>query len=185
MISIWFSAETYFNDNLYLSNPETPEEKFVVQNDLFIMRTRYMLGVMTVLQINKLFGGKNDDFSFKKFLDALLNSHEDSEWKDKISIELIKEWKKQLNEQIITNCIKKVNVLRNQYFAHSDRNPEPFENLIMKSEEMKELLKFCEDILLKISVDVFKQYYHTETADAEKANGILKRLSVHVIKKQY
>ena len=184
MISLWYSAETYFKDNMYLLKPDTTEEKVVAENDLFIKRTRYALGVMSVLQINKLFGGDNDDFSLKKFLNKLLNNHRNSEWKSKVSIDLIKEWQKELNEQTITDCIKKVNGLRDQYYAHSDRNPEPFENLIVKSEEMKKLLKFCKDILLKISVDVFNQYYWTMISDTEKASGILKRLSVYIIKRE-
>lgn len=66
MISIWYSAKTYFQDNKYLLNPDTKEEKIVAQNDLFIKRARYALGVMSVIQLNKLFGGENDDFTLKK-----------------------------------------------------------------------------------------------------------------------
>jgi hypothetical protein len=139
---------------------------------------------MSVMQINKLFGGDNDDFSFKKFLNKLLNNHKNSEWKDKISIKLIKVWQENLNDQTIIDCKNKVNGLRDQYYAHSDRTPEVFETLIMKSDDIKNLLKFCEDILLKISVDVFGQYYWSLSSETEKASGILKRLSVHVIKKE-
>jgi hypothetical protein len=45
MISIWYSAKIYFNDHIYLLNPDTTEEKVVAQNDLFIKRARYVLGV--------------------------------------------------------------------------------------------------------------------------------------------
>lgn len=184
MISISYSAETYFNDNMYLLNPDTIEEKVVAQNDLFIKRSRYALGVMSVLQINKLFGGDNDDYSLKKFLNKLLNNHRNSEWKDRLSLGLIKEWQNKLSEQTMVDSIKRVNGLRDQYFAHSDRNPVEFETLVLKSEEMKTLLKFCNDVLLKISVDVFNEYRFSIVSDTDKASGILKRLSVHVIKNE-
>lgn len=184
MISIWYSAETYFRDNMYLLEPETEEEKVVAHYDLFIKRARYALGVMSVLQLYKLYGGDNDDFSIKKFLNKLLNTHKNSEWKEKIPLNSIKSWQTELQEQTMAENITKVKGLRDQYYAHSDRNPEAFEKLVMKSDEMRKLLKFCEDVLLKISVDVFNQYYYSMISETEKASGILKRLSVHVTKKE-
>jgi hypothetical protein len=185
MISIYFSAKSSFNDNLYLLNPDTTEEKVVAYHDLFIKRARYALGVLSILEISKLFGGNNDAFSFNKFLNKLKINYNNSEWKDKLSLELILEWNKELDEQSMKDCISKVKSLRNQYFAHSDRNPENFENLIMKSEEMIRLLKFCETVLLKISVDIFGQYYYSFTSETEKASGILQRLSIYVKKNKY
>ena len=184
MISISYTAEIYFNDNMYLLNPETTEEKVVAANDLFIKRARYALGVMSVIQINKLFGGDNDDFSLKKFLSKLLNNHINSEWKDKISVDLIREWQSKLIEPKMVDAIKKVKGLRDQYYAHSDRNPEEFEKLIIKSEEMKNLLQFSNEVLLRISTDVFNQYRYAIVSDTDKASGILKRLSVYVDKKE-
>jgi hypothetical protein len=183
MLSISYSAELYFNDNMYLLNPDTKEEQVVAQNDLFIRRARYALGVMSILQINKLFGGKNDHFSLRKLLNTLLNNHRSSEWKEKIAVDLIKEWQAKLEELPMVECIKKINGLRNNYYAHSDRQPEALERLIVHTEEMKMLLKFCNEVLLKISVDVFNQYKYSVISDTQKASGILKRLSVHVVKK--
>jgi hypothetical protein len=183
MISIVYSAKTYFNDNVYLLNPDTNEEKIVAENDLFIRRARYALGAMSIIQINKLFGSDNDDFSINKLLNNLLNNHRNSEWKDKISIDLIRDWKSRLNENSMIESIAKVNGLRNQYFAHSDRNPEAIEKLLVQSEEMESLLSFCDEILFKISVDVFNEYRYDIVSDTAKASGILKRLTIHVVKK--
>ena len=74
MLSIWYSAKTYFNDNIYLLNPDTAEERDIVLNDLFLLRAKYSASVMTVLEMHKLFGGKNDDFTFEKLFNKLINN---------------------------------------------------------------------------------------------------------------
>ena len=48
---------------------------------------------------------------------------------------------------------------------------------------MQNLLKFTNDVLFKISVDVFVQYYYDVPSETDKASGILQRLAVHVVKK--
>lgn len=180
--SIYSRSVDCFLDYQYLIKPNTNEELKIAEIDPFIINVKLLLVEKSILQVNKLFGCENDDYSFRKLLNKLLHNHKNSEWKNKISKEKIKEWQMKLNEESLLVLIKKINNYRSGYLAHTDRTPEPFENIMMNQEEMTNLYKICEDIFNEIrSSFVDNMKYGTCINKTRNANDILLKLDYFYI----
>lgn len=90
--NILFKAVLFSNDSFYLSQPATSKELELANKDMFIHKVRYSYWIISVLEMYKLYGGENDCFTIKKLLNKLLNSYTNSEWKDMLKKETIKNW---------------------------------------------------------------------------------------------
>jgi len=181
MLSLWMSAQLAFDDYKYLRNPDTEIERAVVEHDPYIQRSTYIQGVFCVLQLSKIFGGKNDDFSLRKLLNKLLNEHRGSPWSDKLALTTIKEWIAELEADPIAQSAKRLSDMRDKHFAHSDRNAPPIEDLITSFwTDAPILLAFADRVVGHISLEVCEQYYYTYGPSTAQASDILKRLTIHL-----
>lgn len=183
LLKIYTSSEISYNDNLYLSNPKTIVEKVVAENELFIKRAKFALGVLSILELNILFENKNNDYSLVRLLNMLLNNYKDSEWRNFLSKPVIKKWIDEYNSTEIQKSIGKIKTIRDQYFAHKDRTAVDFNSLLLTITEVENLFNYCKKVLYGIKLTVFKEYtYDVFPNETSNASNILNKLS-YLVKK--
>lgn len=180
--AIYFTAKGFYYECRYLFLPETDEEKFILESEPFLQKARILFWSMSIIELCKLFGGKNDSFTMEKLLNTLLNNYKNSEWKNKISKEQIVEWKQKITTH--EKHIKKIRKLRDEYYSHAQRNPEvPYLELYKDNGEIEELLRFAKEVLEKLRFELLKNRYSYEmVSDYETAKSFLKKMKQYVTK---
>lgn len=173
-VNILAKAIIFYDNGKYLNSPETKEEKEFANNSFFIRRTRYSYWVLTVLELCKLFGKKGDHFTINKLLNKLLASHKTTPWRDKLSEEQIHNWQLKLGDQRTICNIDKLHGLRDQYYAHSDKEPErEIRELTPEYKEIEYLIDLSKEIIKEIQYKVFDIHQVFENIENQKANNIL------------
>jgi len=172
---ILVKARDFFEYSKYLNSPETEELKNIANRHTFIRKSRYAFWVVSVLEIMKLFGSKNDEFRFEKLINKLIHNHSKSEWRTYISRDQIKSFESELKSDKITTVISNLKELRDKYYAHSDRNAEEeIDRFVPTFVEFELLLEFSERIINTLSqnMSVIQTHFHS----ARKTN-VLKALN--------
>lgn len=161
----------------YLNKPKTEAEKELADSNLFIRKARYAYWVLSVLELNKLYGKQHDDYTFKKLVEKLLLDYQKVPWSNRLSLELIYNWRDKLNDQKIIETIKKLHALRDNYYAHSDKNPkDDIQVLTPEYDQIESLIELGKDIIFEIKSNVFGVHQLLEVRGTENANNILNQL---------
>ena len=100
------------------------ETHIVITRSNFLKRLRGSLYELSVVELAKLFSHKNsnDDYSIFKLLKVLQNNLQQSEWANKINSSEIQDLESALTSPAMDLKVKKLMELRNQHFAHTDKD---------------------------------------------------------------
>ena len=121
--NIWhiyhFSRECY-NIATYFVNPSTQEEKEIFRNDNSLSFVQHIFFRTAIIELNKLSNNANNDiYNIHKYLRSLICSKNEN-----LPIDKIRSWENALEE--LKDSIQLVNILRNKFYAHSDKEPTNF-----------------------------------------------------------
>lgn len=175
---IHFKANLFFIDSKYLNAPASDKEKNVADKSSFIRKVRYAYWVLSVLELCKIYGKSNDHYSMEKLINKLWNNYSSSDWNTLLSKEDIVRIRENYNRQEIQTIIKKLRGLRDEYYAHLDRNPKKtISDYTPNYIEVETLLKLHESFLKEISLKVFKTEIQFKNPSFGSADGILHNLA--------
>jgi hypothetical protein len=181
MLSLCSSAKLSFDDCLYMRNTANPEERAVIENDVYVQRSMFVHGVFAVLQITKLFGGKNDDYAIAKLLNKLFEAQPQAAWRDKLDRARIQGWQDKLASPEVSDPAQRLRTLRDKHFAHADKGTPSLDGELRSFwTDMPILLDLADEIAGAVSVDVCGQYYYHVLPESTRASSVLKRLSIHL-----
>jgi len=177
---IHFKANLFFSDSKYLNDPASDEERNVAGKSSFIRKVRYAYWVLSVLEFCKIYGKSNDHYSMEKLINKLWNNYSNSEWNTLLSKEDIARIRENYNRQEIQTIIVKLRGLRDEYYAHLDRNPKKTINDYTPNyHEVETLLNLHESFLKEVSLKVFSTEILFNNPSSGRADGILQNLAEH------
>lgn len=82
-----------------------------------------------------------------------------------------------MNSDHIKTTRTKISVQRNNYFAHTDKNPDiKLENVQLSFDDIDELLKITEAIIFDLKANCLNAHSDFEVAGMEQAGVLLKGL---------
>ncbi len=126
----------------------------------------------TIVEMHKIFNEK-DTFSLPKIINKLINNYNRITWFNKPAKKELNRLKKSLTDSPIIKTVEKVKIIRDQYLAHKDRNPE---KTVLALDEINFLQEFSE----KLSNTIGNFLYGTSTGyviqEKHLISGILLKL---------
>ncbi len=133
---------------------------------------RQALYYRTIVEMHKVFNEK-DTFSLPKIINKLINNYNRITWFSKPAKKELNRLKKSLTDSPIIKTVEKVKIIRDQYLAHKDRNPE---KTVLALDEINFLQEFSE----KLSNTIGNFLYGTSTGyviqEKHLISGILLKL---------
>lgn len=178
ILLIHFDAKYYLKDAQYLINPHTNEEKEAAINNSIVKRIINAFWQLGIIEIAKLFQkSKNQHYNLLNYLEELIANYNAYDWIKDLPKEKLENWLALLNSAKMAAIIKKVSTQRDNYFAHTDKNPETkFENIQLTFTEINELLKLTESIIYELEAYCLKVEMDLEISGMECAGNILEAL---------
>jgi len=175
ILNIHFDAKYYFRDVKYLNNPDTTTEKEIAVNALFIRRIRIAFWRLGVIEIAKLFQkSKNQHYNLANYLEELIRNYDEYGWIKEIPLDMLNNWLSQLNSQQVKNVIDRLCIQRDNFFAHTDKNPRiKLENAQLTFEEVEDLINLTESIIYDLKACCFKTHSDFEITGLDNAGNIL------------
>lgn len=171
ILNIYLNAKVFFLDTEYLYNPNTDEERDVINRNLFLRRTRISAWRSSVLELCKLFQeNKNEHYNLIGFLEKLKINHSDSEWKKKMPLDKIINFLENINNPKLSSIRKKLKILRDEEIAHTDRNSK---QIVITFSDIKILLRLSEKIIIELKKYYLDTTLELELPESEKAGDIL------------
>lgn len=124
ILQIHFDAKYYFKDVKYLNNPETSGEGLAAVDNFIIRRICIAFWRLGIIEIAKLFlKSRNQHYNLLYYIESIIFGYENYSWIRNIKKEKLEEWQTKLNSERIKSIRDKISVQRNNYFAHTDKNP--------------------------------------------------------------
>jgi len=177
IFTILYRAVLFYRDAYYLNNPDSIEETVIANSSSFIKRTRYAYWFVAVIELCKLFGKKNDNFSLYKLLNILCNNFKSSEWYSIQNLQTIKDLQGKINSTEIQTLINNLHGIRDKYYAHSDKNPEKsLEEYTPEFLEVDKLIELSKQIITRIALDLCNIQFIIEHPGKRRASNILEDL---------
>lgn len=147
--NIWqiyhFSRECY-DIATYFVNPSTKEEKEIFRNDNSLSFVQHIFFRTALIELNKLTNDSNNDvYNIHKYLRNFRCSKNIN-----LPDERIASWENRLEE--LKDSINHVYLLRNKFYAHSDKDPNTFLDRInsVNNIELEALYILIGEIIQKI-----------------------------------
>jgi hypothetical protein len=132
------------------------EKWSLIRRKQFLVRAHINLWKMAVIETAKLFGGANEGFRLITLINVLINNYKDSEWKDTMQLNEIKDLKGLLESERVVSRVENLMELRSQHYAHKQKVPKNNKSdVFLYYEDIDELLKIGESICNVIYQKVF------------------------------
>lgn len=175
ILNIHFDAKYYFKDVQYLNNPETTEERIAAANNFIIRRIRVAFWRIGIIEIAKLFQrSKNQHYNLIDYIGNLNENYIQYTWLTDLPQAKLNEWLISLNSGSIKSIRNRVCVQRDNYFAHTDKNPSvELTEAQISFEEVNSLIDLTESILFDIKVYCFNTHSDFEVTGLDRAGEIL------------
>jgi hypothetical protein len=176
ILDIHFDAKYYLEDVKYLNNPGTDEECIAAVDNFIIKRIRIAFWRLCIIEIAKLFQkSKNQHFNLLDYIESLIIGYDNYSWIQGITKDKLEEWLKILNSPRIISIRDKISVQRDNYFAHTDKNPyKNLESVQLSFDEVYELLNLTESIVFELKINCLNIHIDFEITGMEHAGNILK-----------
>lgn len=175
ILNIHFDAKYYFKDVLYLHNPETAEERIATSDNFIIRRIRIAFWRIGIIEIAKLFQkSKNQHYNLIDYIGNLTENYSHYSWLSDLPQSKLDEWLISLNSTSIKSIRDRVCIQRDNYFAHTDKNPGvELSEAQISFEEINSLIELTESIMFDIKYYCFKTHSDFEVTGLEHAGDIL------------
>jgi hypothetical protein len=185
ILHIHFDAKYYFKDNEYLDNPDTVAEKAALRI-FFVRRLKIAFWRLGIIEISKLFQkSRNQHYNLIDYLKDLHDNYDNYPWMKNFPKAKLNEWLERLNSERILTTLRKIDIQRNQYFAHTDKNPiAELKDSIIEFQEINELIDFTEEIIFELKEKCLDVHLDMEIVGMEKAGHILEMVSWYYEKKK-
>ncbi len=153
-------AKIYLHDAHYLFFPPTGKEIDIADRTLLIWKIREAFWKLGIIEIAKLFQkSKNQNYNLLTFLDNLIDNYECYDWLQVFPIMEYKNWRSSINSPNISRIREEVSILRDNYFAHTDRNPKKITSEVYRIfEDLTLLINITEDIIFNLRSKCFLIY---------------------------
>lgn len=176
ILQIHFDAKYYFKDVKYLNKPETTEEAIVIVDNFIIRRIRFSFWRLGIIEIAKLFlKSRNQHYNLLDYIESLIFGYETYPWIQRIKRDKLEEWLKNLNSERIKSIRDKISVQRDNYFAHTDKNPHrKLSSVQLSFSDVDELIKLTESIIFELKVNCLSVHTDFEITGMERVGDILK-----------
>ena len=155
-ILVYSKQLTY--DSYFMLVTKTSTKFNIISRDKFLQRIQKSFWILAIIELSKLFGPieGNDKFSIILLIDNLKNAHSNSEWTNLITDKELEKINSEFNTSEMKIHIKNLRELRNQHFAHADKNPKNhihdikfyFDNSIFLIEKLEKIITFLSEKLL-------------------------------------
>ncbi|ANQ51677.1 hypothetical protein MY04_4408 [Flammeovirga sp. MY04] len=178
-VQILVKSINFYKSCMELNHPQDLELKSFADNNSFIRMTRYSLWCMSVLELNKLYGGSNDYYTIEKLLNILLYNCKKELLNDKIDKSTLKEWMSIIKSEKYNRIIKNLNSLRNKFYAHTDNNLDlSINEFEILDNEIIDIFTFTKEVISEIRLKVLGIDTNFETIKRDKysALNVLKTL---------
>lgn len=98
----------------------------VIHREPFLRHVRETYWKMAVIELSKLYGLKkrNNHYGLTFLISDLITQHSTADWKNKISIEELELLGSSIDTEEVKTKIEKLNELRDQHYAHTDKDPK-------------------------------------------------------------
>lgn len=190
----------YFEELLYILNrggqflldshsllmTESSAEFTLVNRNRFLSRVRDNFWVLSIIEFYKIYGGKNDDYRLHKLINLLKHNYSSSEWKTQITLQEIIELEALLNDNETVSRITKLHELRNQHYAHRQKNPNNNSHQIgFYAEDLNELYKLAILICNKLIEKLFKEESFSYKIDYSASEFLKQQIELIEFKGKY
>jgi hypothetical protein len=175
ILNIHFDAKYYFKDVQYLNNPETTEERKAAAENFIIRRIRVAFWRIGIIEMAKLFQkSRNQHYNLIDYIGDLNQNYIQYPWLLDLPQAKLNEWLTSLSSERIKSIRDRICIQRDNYFAHTDKNPssELSENQI-SFEEINSLIDLTESIMFDIKYYCFDTHSDFEVTGLERAGDIL------------
>jgi hypothetical protein len=175
---IYINVRILHDDCKYLSNPKTEQENEIKRGYIIFQSIIFSMWRLTIIELCKLFGKPNDDYQIESFLKNILEDFEILDYKDKIEKDRIVDWLNTISNNVdLKNLIKKIQTLRDKYFAHSDRNRvKSIHEFTLTKIEFDQLFSFIENILKYFESNIYGRSISFDISNVGNASNILNDL---------
>lgn len=175
ILNIHFDAKYYLEDVKYLNNPESNEEKIAAVEYFIIKRIRIAFWRLGIIEIAKLFQkSRSQHYNLINFLEELILNYDQYAWIHDLPKNMLEEWIGILNSEKLLSLRERIRVQRNNYFAHTDKNPKiKLSNVQIEFEEINTLISLTESIIFQLKVYCFSTHSDFEITGLERAGNIL------------
>lgn len=147
----------------YLHKPDTDEELKYLSNSRHFKFFRHSLWRLCIIELHKLLSKSDKDFyNLWTFIKNLETNHYAGH---NVPEDTIREWRTLLLSRKVTT--KKIMLLRNKVYAHTDRENESL-NIDITFEEVYELIILAEKVIRGIYINSFESDILTETPIFER-----------------
>ena len=166
---------TTFRISNTLNNPGTTGEKIAAADNFIIKRIKVAFWRIGIIEIAKLFQrSKNQHYNLIDYIGNLYENYLQYTWLVDLPQAKLNEWLISLNYGSIKSIRDRVCVQRDNYFAHTDKNPSvELSEAQISFEEINSLIDLTESIMFDIKAYCFKTHSDFEVTGLERAGEIL------------
>ncbi len=177
---IHFDAKYYFKDVEYLNNPETSQEALSTGYPI-IRKIRIAFWRLGIIEIAKLFQESNNQhYNLIQFLKNLNKNYEEYDWIKELPESQISQWLEKFNSNELLSIRNRISIQRDNYFAHSDKNPKiELKDSKITFEEINHTINFTEDIMTKLNNSCLQIHVDFNIDGVEKVGNLLKMISYY------
>ena len=111
-------------DSYHMLHTETSEKFSTISRNKFLVRVRDSFWKLGVIELAKIYGKspESDHYSLPLLISALRKQHKFSDWNAKISSDELKNLKHSIGTNQIKESIRKLLIVRNKHYAHTDKD---------------------------------------------------------------
>lgn len=175
ILQIHFDAKYYFKDVKYLNNPKTTEEVIAAADNFIIRRIRFAFWRLGIIEIAKLFlKSRNQHYNLLDYIESLIYGYDTYSWIQGLEKEKLEGWLIELNSESIKAVRDKISVQRDNYFAHTDKNPHrKLTSVQLSFDDVDKLLSLTETIIFELKINCLSVHTDFEITGMEKVGNIL------------
>ncbi len=180
-ISILNNSKILERDSYIMIMTDNSEKFTIVDNNEFLKNVRISLWKLSIIELHKLFGGKNDDFKISKLLDDISSELKKSEWRNCITENEINNIKQYLQSPETIEKIANLNDLRNQYYAHTDKKPKKnIYDIKYYYDSSNYLIQLADNILEQLMIKLIDKNFKILKYEGENATNFLEQQSEYI-----
>ena len=150
---ILLSAKSAYQYCKYFYAPKTASEITFVRSSIHIQTIRESLLKIVIIELHKLFSNSsNDHYNFQR----LIRNFDNNGIYKKLNVPdtTLKKWRSLLKTH--KGSVQKIKLLRNKLYAHTDRNKQGAQAIILSFKDIEALIKLAELIIQDVHSIIFE-----------------------------
>lgn len=173
-------AESYLYQCRYM-NSANNGIKQLVDSIPFLNYTYYSFWYVLIVELCKIVqGSDNQEFRIKKLLNVLENDYSKLEYKEQISLDTVRDLKKKFETKENNDLINRLTIIRDNYYAHTDKNPGKIDKKdIPKDVEIERLLNVIREIVDTLNLHLKGAKYYKCEHDAYEISTVIKLFNMN------